>query len=165
MRASKSGGLSRRTVTRGMAWTVPAVAVATAAPAFATASGSVNLGFLGACKLPGASCEGEVFIKKGYIFKFKITTTLNCSTTLSNFVITTEYPDGSPGPELDYEASPTVENNTILLAGFQSSDSANQGFDVFITFNFTDCDGDLGSGTASFTVPATPPCFECDLPA
>ncbi len=55
MRASKSGGISRRTVTRGMAWTVPAVAVASAAPAFGvTSPPPVVAGQCGiACKHPG----------------------------------------------------------------------------------------------------------------
>lgn len=45
---------SRRTVTRGLAWTVPVVAVATAAPAFAASCETFTFG-AGSCKCPGQS--------------------------------------------------------------------------------------------------------------
>jgi hypothetical protein len=47
-------GISRRTVVKGAAWSVPAIAVAGAAPAMAVSGGLVS--FTGqACKLPGNS--------------------------------------------------------------------------------------------------------------
>lgn len=61
--ASQSGKLGRRTVAKGMAWSVPAVVVATAAPAFAASGNPPDTLVGAACKLPGnsaASCA-EVF--------------------------------------------------------------------------------------------------------
>ena len=54
----RPGRVSRRTVAKGMAWSVPAVAVASAAPVFA-ASGAPPTPAVGeACKLPGNSAQG-----------------------------------------------------------------------------------------------------------
>jgi len=55
---SEQKGVSRRTVTKAMAWAVPAIAVATAAPAFAASPTCVTIE-LGpeACKVPGQSEE------------------------------------------------------------------------------------------------------------
>ena len=51
-------GISRRTVAKAMAWSVPAVALAVPAPAYA-ASGQPPTVLVGeACKLPGASAQG-----------------------------------------------------------------------------------------------------------
>lgn len=51
-------GVARRTVAKGMAWSVPAVAVASAAPVLA-ASGAPPTPAVGtACKLPGNSAQG-----------------------------------------------------------------------------------------------------------
>jgi hypothetical protein len=55
---SQGRKLGRRTVAKGMAWSVPAVAVAAAAPALA-ASGAPPTPAVGtACKLPGNSASG-----------------------------------------------------------------------------------------------------------
>lgn len=69
-------GISRRSVAKGMAWSVPVVAVATAAPAIA-ASGTPPKGQVNkACKQPGNSC-GEYGFVKGYTFTVTITNTSN----------------------------------------------------------------------------------------
>ena len=62
--SEKPGGVSRRTVTKGMAWAVPAIAIAAPVPAFAAASeGPLTLEGTG-CKLPGNSNATY----KGYAF-------------------------------------------------------------------------------------------------
>lgn len=74
--------VSRRTVARGVAWTAPVVAVATAAPAFAASSGTVTFTSLGiACKLPGASCQNDTGVTKGYVVRVRA-----CSTISTGFV-------------------------------------------------------------------------------
>lgn len=61
---AEPGGISRRTVTKAMAWAVPAIAVAAPVPAFAGASqGVLRLDGTG-CKLPGRSNDNY----KGYAF-------------------------------------------------------------------------------------------------
>lgn len=68
----------RRTVAKGVAWTVPAVAVASTAPAFAL-SGTPPIICAGvACKLPGSSCDNFVAGldgTKGFAFPFTIENT------------------------------------------------------------------------------------------
>lgn len=62
--SDKPGGVSRRTVTKAMAWAVPAIAIAAPVPAFAGASqGILTLDGTG-CKLPGNSNPTY----KGYAF-------------------------------------------------------------------------------------------------
>jgi hypothetical protein len=71
-------GVSRRTVTKAMAWAVPVIAVSTAVPAFAASQGLLTLLGTG-CKLPGNS-NGTY---KGYAFALTVeNTTLNPLTVL-----------------------------------------------------------------------------------
>ena len=65
--------ISRRTVTAGMAWSVPAVAVASAAPAFAASTVCPSTKVTGdAVKYPGKSSFGT---KQAYGFPLEITNT------------------------------------------------------------------------------------------
>lgn len=72
--SEQPGGVTRRTVTKAMAWAVPAIAIAAPVPAFAGASqGVLTLEGTG-CKLPGNS--NDTF--KGYAFNLNaINTTPN----------------------------------------------------------------------------------------
>ena len=66
--SEKPGGVRRRTVTKGMAWAVPAIAIAAPVPAYAAASeGNFVLEGTG-CKLPGNSND----IYKGYAFNLTV---------------------------------------------------------------------------------------------
>jgi hypothetical protein len=87
--SAKPGGVSRRTVTKAMAWAVPAIAIAAPVPAFAGASqGILTLDGTG-CKLPGNSNATY----KGYAFNLNATnTTANiyyCIEIVSVFLGTT----------------------------------------------------------------------------
>ena len=62
-------GVSRRSVAKGLAWSVPAVAVASAAPAFAASGSGPVPTFISACKYPGGSCSSR---PKGYSLFFRI---------------------------------------------------------------------------------------------
>ncbi len=66
--APDNSGVSRRTVTKAMAWAVPVIAIAAPVPAFAASGGIIEIAN-GGCKLPGNS-QG---IYKGYIFKMTAT--------------------------------------------------------------------------------------------
>jgi hypothetical protein len=69
--SDKPGGVSRRTVTKAMAWAVPAIAIAAPVPAFAGASqGILTLDGTG-CKLPGNSNPTY----KGYAFNINVRNT------------------------------------------------------------------------------------------
>jgi len=71
-------GVSRRTVAKAMAWSVPAVALAVPTPAYAASPGIITVSGAG-CKLPGAS--QNVF--KGYAFRATICNTTNAAITVT----------------------------------------------------------------------------------
>jgi hypothetical protein len=71
-------GVSRRTVAKAMAWSVPAVALAVPAPAYAASQGIVQLTGTG-CKLPGNSQA----IYKGYALKASASNTTNQPVTVT----------------------------------------------------------------------------------
>jgi hypothetical protein len=60
---------SRRTVAKGVAWSVPTIAMVTAGPTMATSGPEPTFRFISACKSPGNSCS--VF-PKGYDFRFEV---------------------------------------------------------------------------------------------
>lgn len=72
-----SNYVSRRTVAKGAAWAVPAIAVAGAAPAMAASPGLIELSGAG-CKLPGNS--NSTF--KGYAFALTASNTTTSSVTI-----------------------------------------------------------------------------------
>ncbi len=78
----QSGGtqISRRTVARGVAWSVPVVAVASAAPAFAASPGCkpVVTFSTGSCKCPGRSTKTQNFV---YFLNICVTDAAGCTTT------------------------------------------------------------------------------------
>lgn len=71
-------GISRRTVAKAAAWSVPAIALAVATPAYASSHGTITVSGAG-CKLPGAS--QDVF--KGYAFRATISNTTNAPVTIT----------------------------------------------------------------------------------
>ena len=82
-------GISRRTVAKGMAWSVPAIALAVSTPAYAASPGIITLTGDG-CKLPGAS-QGDVF--KGYAFRATLTNTTNADIEVTIVDITLDGED------------------------------------------------------------------------
>lgn len=73
-------GVSRRTVTKAMAWAIPAIAVAAPVPAFAGASQG-TIAFTGAnCKLPGDSAVDPY--KNGAIYTMTVTNTTAVAVTV-----------------------------------------------------------------------------------
>ena len=67
---NETSGISRRTLAKGAAWAVPAVAVAAATPAMAKSGGPPQVTVLDACKQPGKSCAPE--FSKGYTFTVRL---------------------------------------------------------------------------------------------
>lgn len=62
--------IQRRTLAKGVAWAVPAVAVAAAAPAYAKSGRPPSIQILNGCKQPGESCAPE--FSKGYTFTVRV---------------------------------------------------------------------------------------------
>ena len=74
--SEKKSGISRRTVAKGMAWSVPAVALAVAAPAYAASPCTPVPSFGGAsCKCPGGSTN----VKFGYILQICVQVGNSCA--------------------------------------------------------------------------------------
>lgn len=69
----KTGAVSRRAVTAGMAWSVPAIAFASAAPA-AAVSPLITVSTGNVCKYPGGSVPG---VKQAYMFPLTVTNIAN----------------------------------------------------------------------------------------
>ena len=71
---------SRRTVVRGAAWSIPVVAVAANAPAYAASTDPPKIGIIDACKDPGSglNCQGYRFsvsltVQPGYTWTINLT--------------------------------------------------------------------------------------------
>ncbi|MDL9978276.1 hypothetical protein [Microbacterium candidum] len=70
-------GISRRTVTKAMAWAVPVIAIAAPAPAFAASGNPPTITVGNAYKWPGASCNNfphpaNLDANKGYVLTAKV---------------------------------------------------------------------------------------------
>lgn len=159
---AQSGGtqVSRRTVARGMAWSVPVVAVATTAPAYAVSPPCVPTVSFGAgsCKCPGQSQTGEEFV---YYLKFCVDDT-NCpqgtgtfrvlSVTKTNDTLLVGAPNACFPATLPSSPTP-LDGCTTDTFRFSSANSANH---LDVTFEVT-----TPSGTQQFTalaIPAPPNC-------
>lgn len=90
----QSAGISRRTVTKAMAWAVPAIAVAAPIPAFAASGPKPHLEHGPACKAPGGSVNCPVGeFKFGYGVPVTITNTDNVPVYITAIDITHQIPD------------------------------------------------------------------------
>ena len=72
--------INRRTVVRGAAWSIPVVAVAANAPAFAASTDAPSISSVSACKDPGtgSNCQGYRFsvvlnVQPGYTWTINLT--------------------------------------------------------------------------------------------
>jgi len=88
---SQSSGISRRTVTKAMAWAVPAIAIAAPVPAFAASGGKPTVVVGSACKAPGASVCGDQF-KFGYAVPVTITNDSGMDVWITGITITSQTP-------------------------------------------------------------------------
>lgn len=144
--------INRRTVAKGIAWSVPAVAVAGAAPAFAASPGFVQ--FTGnACKEPGNSIPGVPDSKQYYV-ELVITnqTAVVLNITFDGATVNGSNPINPPG----FQATPTgatvpaYTKQTIVVRIGNWGNSANATVVLSYTVN-----GVSGTATKSFV--DTPP--------
>ena len=160
-------GISRRTVTKAMAWAVPVIAVATPVPAFAASRGILDLSG-GGCKLPGNS---SVF--KGYVFKLtaRNTTAAPITVTITGVTLNDE-PLGNisliqldgcvvqPGDSITIPANTTIGNLVILTENAASSSNG----ELAVTFTVTGLPGTQeATATVDFTNPLTPGGGSCSI--
>ena len=131
-------GISRRTVTKAMAWSVPAIAVAAPIPAFA-ASGKPPTVLPGKVfKWPGGSCAGVpsgLDNNKAYLFTFRVTNTSNKPIYIYSVNITT--------------TSGITFNTVGMTPGLGTALAPNQSTDVSVWANSN------SSGNLTFQATAT----------
>lgn len=168
--------VSRRAVAKGVAWSVPAVVIARAAPALAASSGA-PAGVVGdGCKLSGSSCAG-VFVK-GYVFEVTLTNTTGETIFLYNepgFLITItennasidlffqDAVDATTGQVIRFPYQlPNGASLTILLNAAENGNSGNQAIagSIFFPWGHTRTPPD-GHNHAPIEIPfdyaSTPP--------
>lgn len=154
MQDSLKSGVSRRTVVAGAAWTVPAIVVASAAPAMA-ATPVVTIGVGVACKHPGNP--------KHYHFNLTVTNNGGITTTVTITEITLVPTSGQtvtfvePAP-FDIAAKGT---KCVVVDSDLTANSSNG--TLVVSYDYT-----TESGTQSFTaaidVGELPPCSQFDIP-
>lgn len=161
-------GITRRTVVKGAAWAVPAIAVAGAMPATAV-SGNISFSPTVACKSPGASCETfytcETFYK-GYVVGFQV-----CNNTAVDIhlradcvyggTINAEPANFKIYKDADWLIDPG-QCQTILI-GIENPRGASPQAAIAGTIRFTWWDPnetpkDCRSEVAAFNAATTPPC-------
>lgn len=114
----------RRTVVRGAAWSVPVVAIAATAPAYAASwTPPPDTGNVGACK------------ESGKPRKFKYRFTLPFTGTLSSISILSVSLNGTNRPVTDIEANGT--NLVFKVSSTNSADASGDGVIVFTLNNQT----------------------------
>jgi hypothetical protein len=157
--APEKSGISRRTVTKAMAWAVPVIAVAAPAPAFAASGPPPTICPGVGCKLPGASCDGAVpglDGTKGFIFPIRITNNDCCKSIVllaitidpfagKTFTVINALPSGSlaPGASVDYSVYANGSNSTTnggssvmhITWGHDATDTDHEVIDVPFTID------------------------------
>jgi len=154
-------GVSRRTVAKAMAWSVPAVALAVPAPAYAASPCTPVFSFGGqSCKCPGNSTG----IKFGYVLQFCVTVAAQCAlppggstAVITNIVNNSNKPlvplTGSYPIEVPVTVAPECSDVVIL---FDSESSAST---LILTVSID------GGPTQQVELPAPPQdCPSCSAP-
>jgi hypothetical protein len=127
-----AGGISRRTVTKGVAWSVPVVIVASAAPAMAASGGPPRIVKGPACKNPGNSCRSR---PKGYGFNAQVCNDstkaiyLYSATISSPQIADLTFGTVEPGFPIQVPAGQCVN----VLFNASSDNSANLAFTATVT--------------------------------
>lgn len=153
----QSGGVSRRTVTKAMAWAVPAIAVAAPVPAFAASRGILNFTG-GGCKLPGNSNDAY----KGNAFRLSaVNTTANPITVTITGITLAGSSLGSATvinlSNCTLLGNPFVipANTTLSNLALVTTDAGNSQNGVLsVTFTVS---GVAGSQNTTVSVPDVPP--------
>jgi hypothetical protein len=157
MHDTVKSGISRRTVVKGAAWSVPAIVVATAAPAMA-ATPIVTIGVGLACKHPGAGDE------KHYHFELTVTNNGGATTTVT---ITEMVLVPTSGQDVTFtEPAPfTVgahSSECIVVDSNITTNSSNG--TLLVSYEFTLEGGGTGTFEAAIDVGSLPPCHPLGVP-
>lgn len=154
-------GVSRRTVAKAMAWSVPAIALAVPAPAYASSGREPIITPGLACKAPGNSCNPIV---KGYAVYVTVN---NPDPTKTIYITAVAITTNTSGISFGLATIPTLPLTVApgatvqLIFNATSSNSANAAFDL--GFDVTWGHAADGSDTDHTPIPvlvtisATPP--------
>ncbi|WP_400997704.1 hypothetical protein [Agromyces sp. GXQ0307] len=169
----KKSGVSRRTVAKAMAWSVPAVALAVPAPAYAASGPPPTVQVGTACKLPGASankkCEdlfaGLPGLDPEKAFAIPLLITNNTSKTIvlkpSISILSSGLPFTVVGIVPDYCTDIDPGESVKVIVYANSDNSANQEVDLAITVPWGHDCADTDHPPIfipSYTVESFPPC-------
>lgn len=170
----QSNGISRRTVTKSMAWAVPVIALASAVPAFATSPEDVSVAIGPVCKYPGGSvgeaCKQDYRATMTFTNNnpnpLDVTTVSVLSATFGGttmplsgiFITGTNPPQSLEGFTFQLAVGAPKTYNFI----FDSKNSADLSGNFVVTFSYTVVTGGSYTDTASVFFSATPP--KCTLP-
>lgn len=158
--ANTSEGISRRTVTKAMAWAVPAIAIAAPVPAFAASGDTPSIVTGTACKAPGNSCAPIV---KGYSVPATVSNPDDKDVWITAVVINVN----TSG--IDFGLNPIPALPWFIPAGdwlnvnFNATSQNSANLDFQLGFSVTWGHASDGSDTdhapiqVTVTVPATPP--------
>ncbi len=158
--ANTSEGISRRTVTKAMAWAVPAIAIAAPVPAFAASGDTPIITPGAACKAPGNSCAPIV---KGYSVPATVSNPDDKDVWITAVVINVN----TSG--IDFGLNPIPALPWFIPAGgslnvnFNATSGNSANLDFQLGFSVTWGHASDGSDTdhapiqVTVTVPATPP--------
>ncbi|MHA6512293.1 hypothetical protein [Tessaracoccus sp. Z1128] len=152
---------------KGIAWSVPAVAIASTAPAFAVSGPAPTMKFVSACKSPGGSCATFKF---GYALTYEVTNNDDKTIYITNAeMFCTSGADCPAGPYTwkklpgeDYTIA-AGDTETITFV-FLSTNSANKVFDGYVELTWQHAAPDNyphTKATGVFSVGSTPPDCPC----
>ena len=166
--------INRRTVAKGIAWSVPAVAVAGAAPAFAASKPPIEIDFgkSTACKIPGSSFSAQCY-DKGYVLwgVFTNNTTLAATVTITGITVggitrcivgLVDYTDCKPVGSLTFTI-PAMSTRYIAVYTNSSTDSSST--TVTVSFDYTLTGQPKASSTQSGSLNGQPWQGSCNFPA
>jgi hypothetical protein len=141
-----TSGVSRRTLSKGVAWAVPAVAVVAASPAYAASGSPPDVAVGVACKLPGGSANAqgcaEVFagipaldVDKAFAIPLLITNNTDKTIVLqpSITIASTGLPFTVAGIVPDYCTDIAPGESVKVIVYANSDNSANQSVTIDLT--------------------------------
>jgi len=166
-------GVSRRTVVKGAAWAVPAIAVASSVPAIAASKPPIEIdwGRSTACKIPGRSF-GELCYDKGYVLwgVFTNNTALDATVTITGVTVgqiarclvgITDYTTCTPLGSFTFTVA---AGSTRYIAVFTNSSSDSSSTTVTVKFDYTLTGQTPANSSQSGDVGGDPWQGSCDFP-
>jgi hypothetical protein len=145
--------ISRRAVTRGIAWSVPVVAVSVAVPAYAASVPTpLAAATTGSCKCPGGNAP--------YIFKVEVSFSTTGSDNWSINVASILFDGNAPSGFTPNSATLPGGEGTVLFVLQNPTNNSSSTHDVVLTYSATNTTMSQTTGPIVATLLAVPftPC-------